>query len=44
MDSPSENKEDLDRKLLNDKRSVNDPFFCVNFFQCMTSCCFLLYA
>ncbi len=44
MDSPVEKKEDINKKLIDDKQSANESFFCVYFFQCMTSCCFLLYA
>jgi hypothetical protein len=44
MEPVDENKTDLNKKLLDDKQSANDSFFCVNFFQYMTSCCFLLYA
>jgi len=40
-----EKKDKLTNKLLHEKSSntnTPDPFFCMNFFQYMTSCCFLL--
>jgi len=43
MDPSTENKEELNKKLLDDKEHVSDPFCCSNFFQCLSSCCFLLY-
>ena len=36
----------LTKNLLHEKSSntnTSDPFFCMNFFQYMTGCCFLLY-
>jgi hypothetical protein len=42
MDSPNEKKEEINKKLLDDKECVNDPFFCANFVQYITNCCFLL--
>ncbi len=44
MEPVDETNTDLHKKLLDDKQCANDPFFCANFFQCMSSCCFLLYA
>ena len=44
MESPDENKDPSYKKLIDDKQTVNDPFFCANFFQCIANCCFLLSA
>ncbi len=44
MDPSKENDDKLTKKLLDDKQSANDPFYCVNCFQYLSSCCFLLYA
>ncbi len=44
MEPVDETNTDLKKKLIDEKQSTNDPFFCANFFQCMTNCCFLLCA
>jgi hypothetical protein len=38
MDPSTENKEELNKKLLDDKERVSETFCC------LSSCCFLLYA
>ena len=41
---PQECEDKMNKKLLDDKQCVSDPFCCAGFFQCLSSCCFLLYA
>ena len=41
---PQECEDKMNKKLLDDKQYANDSFLCVNFFQCLSNCCFLLYA
>ena len=43
MEPVDENKTDLNKKLLDDKHSANDSFFCVNFFQYMKSCFYYMH-
>jgi hypothetical protein len=44
MNSPKEIDDNLNKKLLDDKEPVSETFCCAYFFQCLSSCCFLLYA